>query len=149
MKPKEILKRIYYALTSGLLLIVINRMLGYCPHSSISIAITMIIGMAYCWIMSRHNNKRDSLIIYSIILLAFIFVIAYNLAAFRHYSNILLGARGTMLHVCSACMAVVGFYSNTKYYNILPNQSKTISIVFRVFSWIGQIVVWVYIPIFG
>ena len=148
MKPTELFKRIYYALTGGVLLIAVNRLLWGWPHPLKSAAIIMIIGLVFCWIMSRHNNKRDGLMFCSIILLTFIFAIAYSLMMWRYLSYIDMNifwreARGAMLFVGSACMALVGFRSNTKYYNILPNQSKTTSTIFRVLNWVGQFIIWV------
>jgi hypothetical protein len=51
-----------------------------------------------------------------------------------------------LLHIlligCSACAVISTFLTNTKYYNILPNQSKGVSSLFRGLSWFGQFIVW-------
>jgi len=163
MKPKEHLKRLYYALTSGALLIAVFVLLSsllspfplytqfYTTHPIKSVAIVMAIALVFCWIMSQHNNRHDGLMFCGIILLTFIFTLTGHLMTVWRYNHTLyshtywfwMTVKYTMPYVCGACMAAVGFRSNTKYHNILPNQSKTTSKVFRVLSWIGQFIVWV------
>jgi hypothetical protein len=39
------------------------------------------------------------------------------------------------------CVMITGFLSETKYYNIFPNQSEALSKAFRVIIWIGHVIV--------
>ncbi len=156
MKPTTILKQTYYALTSGMLLIALTVFLSvaFTPmgrsmetmHPIKYPLIIMAFSIGYCWLMRRHNGKYEWLIYCSIILLSFFFCMKvplyYPFGIEHGIDRFWWSAASNLLDICTICMMVATFGSNTKYYNILPNQSVTVSKVFRVTSWVGQVIVW-------
>jgi hypothetical protein len=157
MKTKDLLKRIYYALMSGALLVALVSLLGiidrdgnfYLIHPLRFPMIVTIVALAFCWIMTQHN-KRHRAILLSVIILTSVLALIYSTGLFYlAYSasdgGYLLSSWGVgSAWSCAACMMIAGFLSETKYHNILPNQRKGISTLFRTVSWIGQIALWGY-----
>ena len=144
MKTKDILKRSYYALTIGLLtgaLMLHHTRYSLLRHY-VDVGCYMILAMGICWIMTRHNNpvhfKRYAGTLFT---LTFLYVYIPRLSL--GVSPALHDSIFTILF-CSywACIVISTYLSNTKYYNIFPNQSKGVSWLFRGLSWTGQIIVW-------
>lgn len=158
MTAKELLKRSYYALTSGLLIFTAVGAFAllesdgrfHIIHPILFSTIIVIVATAFCWIMTRHN-RRDGAIILSMIavtaLLAAIYECGWYILAYDTVDGGYVHQAWSLIIAIplSACMVIAGFLSNTKYHNILPNQSKGVSTIFRAMSWIGQIAVWGYV----
>jgi intracellular septation protein A len=157
MKTKEILRRMYYALTSGALVLalitILSLTVSYGHYNQIHpvrfpIIIT-IFALLFCWIMSRHN-KRDGYILIAVIALTGIIGLAQHLSEYFQwyvpYKSVdalyIPSVSIAIILVSSSCMMIAGFVSETKYNNILPNQSKAVAKIFRIISWVGQIIVW-------
>jgi peptidoglycan/LPS O-acetylase OafA/YrhL len=151
MNTKEILKRTYYALVSGVLMLASVWLLGitandgnfHVVHPVLFPVIVIVLALVFCWIMTRHN-RREGVILLSVVAVTAVIAAIGAVGGFNlGYDGYILPSWGvTMLCPCAACMMVTGFLSDTKYHNILPNQSKGVSTLFRVLSWIGQIGIW-------
>ena len=152
MKTKEILKRSYYALTIGLVFIwmyvTTPNFLDYAGTWAWSLRHTsflVLLSLGICWVMTRQskpvNFKWYAGIIVSLTLL-YIYMpmllsnvnLTWDNLAFTLFLLLIIG--------CSACAILSVFMSNTRYHNILPNQSKGVSCLFRGVSWFGQLIIW-------
>ena len=160
MKIKEILKRSYYALTSGALLYAFTTILDLCfvPFGHTPYAffhpirypiIITVFTLLFCWVMSRHN-KRDGAILISVVTATMVIgLIFHAFIPFIWYGSggidvnwfTIRSINLALQFICVACMMVAGFLSGTKYHNILPDQSITLSKAFRIIIWIGQVMV--------
>ena len=155
MNTKDILKRIYSALTVGLLsaFLMINSVrFSLYNLSYIDVGINMLLALGICWIATR-QNKPAHFKCYAGIMLVLTFLYVYiprlelGISFFSgDYSgriNQYLGriAFGSYL----VCIVLSAFLANTKYYNIFPNQNKGVSYLFRGLSWTGQIIIWGYL----
>jgi len=166
MNPKEILKRIYYAIISGLffltiLFFLIDEILysgGMCSFYTIHpIRVTVFIllfALAFTWLLTIHNSKRERYIFMGIIFLTFLWALVnYGLLYHpqrdyycgRNYYLLWQIVKQSTLYVSGAIVMIAGFFSNTRYDNILPKQSKTVSWIFRILSWIGQFISWAFV----
>jgi hypothetical protein len=149
METKEILKRSYYALTIALIMVGVYRTAlsvtsHWWPYRYISFVVLLSLGI--CWVMTRHN-KPSHFKWYAGIIVALSLLYIY-LPVILTIFRIVWSDIGILKHLliigCSVCVTISTLLSNTKYNNILPNQNKGISGLFRVLSWTGQFIVWVY-----
>ena len=142
---KKILKRSYSALTVGILTwFIIHMNVFFDRFYYVDIGSNMLLALGICWIATRQNKSTHFkwymgimfvltfLYIYLPRLLCGLFAIAFTTEI---HLWILLGCYWV-------CIIISSYLSNTKYYNVFPNQNKGISILFRILSWIGQIIVW-------
>jgi len=158
MKPKETLKRLYYALTSAALFIVLIDLMPFGvmwnrQYTCLSLGLSgflLTLGIAaFCWLMSRHNGNRTKkwyigaipIVLY---ILWFLIVELLRWWAVSHkvFINV-YAADVTFLLALMLCMAITAFYSKTRYDNILPIHNKVISQVLRWLFIAGQIAIWI------
>ena len=162
MKPKEILKRSYYALTSVAFFVILlnswipsfigtyHRLFSHLKIGVSGLLLTLVVAV-YCWIMSQNNGKSawkwyaGTIPIVLLILRALCVTLLTALA--RHnqeYINIYL-VDVIFFTTLMLYMAIITFCSKTKYNynNILPNQTKTDTQIFKWLFIIAQIAVWV------
>lgn len=161
MKTKEILKRSYYALTSITLFVILlnswtpafrsvyHRMFFYLNIGVCGVILTLAVA-AYCWNMSRNNGKPIwkwyagmipvLLWIIRLIGVKTLIVVARNNQEFINIDilNYIFFAT-LMLYT-----AVITFCSKTKYdyRNILPNQTKTDTQIFKWLPTVMHIAIW-------
>jgi len=146
MKTKEILKQLYYALIiAGLLIFWYATLNSMWLNNNRFLSFCVLLSLGICWVMTRHN-KPSTFKWYAGIIIALTLLYIYMpmllssfVWAWGDLSNIL---RHILIIGCLICAVISTFLSNTKYYNILPNQSKGISRLFRGLSWTGQFIVW-------
>ena len=152
MKIKDILKRIYSALTVGLLsaFLMINSVrFSLYNLSYIDVGINMLLALGICWIATR-QNKPAHFKYYAGIMLVLTFLYIYIprlVLGISFFSKDYIGEIKQCLGWITfgsywVCIVLSAYLSNTKYYNIFPNQNKVVSYLFRGLSWTGQIVVW-------
>lgn len=148
---KDVLNRLYSALTVGALtgIAIVSSSSWLGRISLVDIGCNMLLALGSCWIATRQNKPTHFkwymgimfvltfLYIYLPRLLWGLFHISF-FTEFRDHGRIMLGCYWV-------CIVISSYLSNTKYYNVFPNQSKGISILFRILSWIGQIIVWGYL----
>ena len=162
MKTMKILKRIYYAITSGLFFVMM-KLIGSILISliddrfdisknylTIETIIFAIIALVFIWMLTIQSNKRERYIYIIIILFTLLWAIVdYNIHI--HYAlndyccNYSYYPINDLIPCFTVMIMVAGFLTETKYYNIFPNQSKTISVIFRALSWIVQILAWAFL----
>ncbi len=153
MKIKDLIKRIYYALTvtgamviAMLLLAIWPMDLGSTVMEYLGVSFFTLLSLGVCWLMTRHN-KPSHFKWYAGVIIADTLMYIYLPLFQRHFIwlNISPDAKVyTLFTVYCLCVAMATFLSNTKYNNVLPNQSKGVSTMFRVLSWTGQIAIWGY-----
>lgn len=160
MTTKEIIHRTYSALTVGLLT-------GYIMSSSmqtlyrssrfsyIELGCNMILAMGICWITTRQNRPAHYKYYAGIMAsLTFLYVYISRISPgdfiydWDLYRYICRSLGWMALSSYWICIVISTYLSNTKYYNIIPNQSKGVSWLFRGLSWIGQIIVWGFALLF-
>lgn len=150
MKSTDILKRIYSALTVGLLsafLILGSTSFSIYNLSYIDIGINLLLSLGICWIATR-QNKPAHFKCYAGIMLVLTFLYVYLPRLFHGLFSIGFPSEylGWIVLGCYwICIIISSYQSNTKYYNIFPNQNKGVSYLFRGLSWIGQIIIWGYL----
>jgi hypothetical protein len=162
MKPIEIIKRAYYAITWGLFFYIFSSLLLVTlAHNFVLDIITItfftLFALAFIWLLTIHNGKRERYIYIGIILLAFLWAIVsvwlidskYDIYYVFKPSYIYLNRYVLIpnLGFCGVAVMVASFLSETKYHNIFRNQSKTESIILRILSCAGQIFSWWYVLI--
>lgn len=159
MSPKEILTRIFHAITTGLFFLTIVYFLlkgltpCYTTHSVKSTAVIAIISLIFIWLQTIHNKKSERYIYISIILLTLLWAIGYYFVKVYTVNcpeqNYYLWhfVRNSMLYVCGATIMVAGFRSETKYYNVMSNQSKTVNTMFRILNWAMTIIAWTFLAL--
>ena len=146
---KDVLNRLYSALTvgalTGIAIVSSSSLLG--RISLVDIGCNMLLALGICWIATRQNKPTHFkwymgimfvltfLYIYLPRLLCGLFAIAFTTEI---HLWILLGCYWV-------CIIISSYLSNTKYYNVFPNQIKGSSLMVRIFSWIGQIIVLGYL----
>jgi hypothetical protein len=157
MKPKEILKRVYCSITCGLFFYIVAPLLKIQFFYQ---DVIILFAIAFIWLLTIHNSKKERYIYMSIILLIFLWVImGFNLDSSMHLNKIeiWLGkppksdyfqwfGNKLIFYVCGVTVMVAGFCTNTRFDNIFRNQPKTVSIIFRVLSLIVQVIIWI-IPV--
>jgi hypothetical protein len=156
MKTKDLLKRTYYALTMAGVMLLMFAMYSYQPldrwyDAYFRVSFFALLSWGICWIMTRHN-KPQHLKWYPGIMIAFSlwFIYAPHILGNIRFLYTEADTRQIVtLIVYTGCVAVSTFLSETKYHNILPNQSKGVSTLFRVVSWIGQIGIWIIVVAIG
>ena len=158
MKTKELLKRIYYALTSVALFIVLldwTPMQGithrkyYCLSLGFNGAL-LVLGIAvFCWLMSKYNGNRTRKwyigggVIGLYISWALIVELLRWWAASRKVFINVYAIDIAFFLLLMLYMAIVIFCSKTKYDNILPIHNKVILQALKWLFIIAQIAVWV------
>ena len=149
MKTKEILKRSYYALTIALIMFGVYLMVlsvnPFWPYRSISLAV--LLSLCICWVMTRHNKPSYFKWYAGIIVALALTYIYLPMILFKFIlaaGDLALILKHILFVGCSVCAVMSTFLSNTKYSNILPNQSKGVNGLFRGLSWLGQFIVWGY-----
>lgn len=144
MKTKKLFRRLYSTLTIGLL----TGFLILCSNYTLpDIVIHMLLALGICWITTRQNNPAHFKW-YTGIMLGLTFLYVYLPRLFYSLTLVVLPLKriGWIVLGCYwLCIVISAYLSNTKYYNIFPNQSKGISYVFRGLSWTGQVIVWGYV----
>lgn len=153
MTSQSILTRTYSALTAigfmviGMLLLVIwpvdvrNSM----AMEYTGVSFFALLSLGICWIMTRHNPPLAFKWHAGVIIVASLAYVYYPLFSSHLYRLFYITPETRfyiILGVYCLCVGVGTWLSNTKYHNILPNQSKGVSTTFRVVSWFGQIAVW-------
>ena len=136
---KDVLNRLYSALiVGGLTGIAMLRFIwtdsSIARFFYIDIGRNMLLALGICWIATR-QNKPTHFKWYMGIMFVLTFLYIY-------LPRLLYG-----LGCYWVCIIISSYLSNTKYYNVFPNQNKGISILFRILSWIGQIIVWGVLPL--
>ncbi|MCL2289573.1 MAG: hypothetical protein FWC34_02550 [Bacteroidetes bacterium] len=163
MKPKEIIKRAYYSVTCGLFFYIGASLLK--DIHLVYVELIILFALAFIWLLTIHNNRRERYIYIGIIFLAFLLIIVgFNLdSSVYKYNKIDLWAgkpprahyykwyyqlfvKTFIIGVCGIIILIAGFLSETKYYNVLKNQPKTVSSIFRILSLIVQVIIWI-IPV--
>lgn len=150
MKSTDILKRIYSALTVGLLsafLILGSTSFSIYNLSYIDIGINLLLSLGICWIATR-QNKPAHFKCYAGIMLVLTFLYVYLPRLFHGLFSISFSSEYLGWIVLGSywiCIIISSYQSNTKYYNIFPNQNKGVSYLFRGLSWTGQIIIWGYL----
>ena len=155
MKIKDILKRIYSALTVGLLsaFLMINSVPFSCGNFSyMDVGSNMLLSLGICWIATR-QNKPAHFKYYAGIMLVLTFLDVYIprlVLGISFFSKDYIGEIKQCLGWITfgsywVCIVLSTYLSNTKYYNIFPSQNKVVNYLFRGLSWTGQIIVWGYL----
>lgn len=145
---KDLLIRLYAALTIGILTGFI--MLTSIPFERfyyIDIGGNMLFALGICWIATR-QNKPAHFKWYTGIMFVLTFLYIYLPRLFHGLFSIGFPSEylGWIVLGCYwICIIISSYQSNTKYYNIFPNQNKGVSYLFRGLSWIGQIIIWGYL----
>lgn len=141
---KKILKRSYSALTVGILTwFIIHMNVFFDRFYYVDIGSNMLLALGICWIATRQNKSTHFKWYMGIMfVLTFLYIYLPRLRPLLNSpeTNRCLG--WIMLGCYWVCIVISSYLSNTKYYNVFPNQNKGISILFRILSWIGQIIVW-------
>ncbi len=154
MKTKNLLKRIYYTLTvTGAMVIAMLYLaiwpigIGFSTEMEyLGVSFFTLLSIAVCRIMTRHNKPSHFKWCAGVII-AVTLIYIYLPIFQRHFMWLHISPEAkvyTLFAVYCLCVAVATFLSNTTYHNILPNQSKAVSTLFRVLSWTGQIAIWGY-----
>ena len=154
---KDVLNRLYSALiVGGLTGIAMLRFiwidLSIARFFYIDIGRNMLLALGICWIATRQNKPTHFKWYMGIMfVLTFLYIylprLLYGLFAIAFTPEIHLCLGRIMLGCYWVCIIISYYLSNTKYYNVFPNQNKGISILFRILSWIGQIIVWGVLPL--
>ena len=152
---KDVLNRLYSALTVGALTGIAMLRFIWTDSSIarffyIDIGRNMLLALGICWIATRQNKPTHFKWYMGIMfVLTFLYIylprLLYGLFAIAFTPEIHLCLGRIMLGCYWVCIIISSYLSNTKYYNVFPNQNKGISILFRILSWIGQIIVWGYL----
>lgn len=156
MKTTEILKRTWNAITSTVILMAIiwlplsllsvqvNSLYYLHIYPIPSFALFTIISLAFIWLLTKHNSKRDRYIYIAVILLTVaLALVRYGLGVWYranidyYYSHLMHNLYQTTIFVCCATVFIAGFLFETKYYNLFSNQSKVTSTVIRILKWIA------------
>ena len=154
---KDVLNRLYSALiVGGLTGIAMLRFIwtdsSIARFFYIDIGRNMLLALGICWIATRQNKPTHVKWYMGIMfVLTFLYIylprLLYGLFAIAFTPEIHLCLGRIMLGCYWVCIIISSYLSNTKYYNVFPNQNKGISILFRILSWIGQIIVWGVLPL--
>ena len=154
---KDVLNRLYSALiVGGLTGIAMLRFIwtdsSIARFFYIDIGRNMLLALGICWIATRQNKPTHFKWYMGIMfVLTFLYIylprLLYGLFAIAFTPEIHLCLGRIMLGCFWVCIIISSYLSNTKYYNVFPNQNKGISILFRILSWIGQIIVWGVLPL--
>ena len=154
---KDVLNRLYSALiVGGLTGIAMLRFIwtdsSLARFFYIDIGRNMLLALGICWIATRQNKPTHFKWYMGIMfVLTFLYIylprLLYGLFAIAFTPEIHLCLGRIMLGCYWVCIIISSYLSNTKYYNVFPNQNKGISILFRILSWIGQIIVWGVLPL--
>ena len=154
---KDVLNRLYSALTVGALTGIAMLRFIWTDSSIarffyIDIGRNMLLALGICWIATRQNKPTHFKWYMGIMfVLTFLYIylprLLYGLFAIAFTPEIHLCLGRIMLGCYWVCIIISSYLSNTKYYNVFPNQNKGISILFRILSWIGQIIVWGVLPL--
>ena len=154
---KDVLNRLYSALiVGGLTGITMLRFIwtdsSIARFFYIDIGRNMLLALGICWIATRQNKPTHFKWYMGIMfVLTFLYIylprLLYGLFAIAFTPEIHLCLGRIMLGCYWVCIIISSYLSNTKYYNVFPNQNKGISILFRILSWIGQIIVWGVLPL--
>ena len=154
---KDVLNRLYSALiVGGLTGIAMLRFIwtdsSIARFFYIDIGCNMLLALGICWIATRQNKPTHFKWYMGIMfVLTFLYIylprLLYGLFAIAFTPEIHLCLGRIMLGCYWVCIIISSYLSNTKYYNVFPNQNKGISILFRILSWIGQIIVWGVLPL--
>ena len=154
---KDVLNRLYSALiVGGLTGIAMLRFIwtdsSIARFFYIDIGRNMLLALGICWIATRQNKPTHFKWYMGIMfVLTFLYIylprLLYGLFAIAFTPEIHLCLGRIMLGCYWVCIIISSYLSNTKYYNVFPNQNKGISILFRILSWIGQIIVWGVLPL--
>lgn len=147
---KDVLNRLYSALIvgalTGIAIVSPSSLLGRISLSDIGC--NMLLALGICWIATRQNKSTHFKWYMGIMfVLTFLYIYLSRLLPrvlwFAPEVDLILICLGwIMLGSYWVCIVISSYLSNTKYYNVFPNQNKGISILFRILSWIGQIIVW-------
>ena len=147
---KLLFQRIYSALTVGLLsaFLMINSVpFSFGSFSYMDVGINMLLSLGICWIATR-QNKPAHFKWYTGIMFVLTFLYIYLPRLFHGLFSIGFPSEylGWIVLGCYwICIIISSYQSNTKYYNIFPNQNKGVSYLLRGLSWTGQIIIWGYL----
>jgi hypothetical protein len=161
MNTKDLLKRTYYAVTMAGMMLFVTLFLIVWPMPPFGmteslwlykgVSFSALLSLAVCWIMTRHNKPTDFKW-YAGVIIAVTLIYFYLPLFDLHIPRLSIPIETKtyiLLTAYAICAVVSTFLSNTKYHNILPNQSKGVSTLFRVVSWIGQIGIWAIVVAIG
>ena len=149
MKHTEILKRLWNAITSTVFLMATMQLLlslYFLRFLIPSFAIFTLISLAFIWLLTKHNSKRDRYIYISVILLTVLLALTrYGLGVWYrenidyYYPFLRSDIYQIIRYVCCTTVFIAGFLSETKYNNLFVNQSKRKSTVIRILKWIALV----------